>query len=217
MARGLGAARLVKTWENQLNQDLQKHTQKTNTNGELLFTTPDGKTTTRHEHVSLAERGGEVLYLAPPDLEDRTNNGQGYTLSELEKHFFDDNFKQTHIDGRWVDSHNYINNTQNRLVNRVQYEPLVEPYYFAVEYVEKQGQELFKIGDDIQQICNEYQALEISLAEVLDQHLWLTGSILSGVLNRIMVSYPKLVDFQQRMHQLQKHNASLKVKQVASV
>ena len=206
--------KLVTTWEAHLADDKEKFTQKVNANGEYLYQTPEGEVTTQYEKVTLAERDGEVLYLAPQDQQDRTNEGKGYTLEELEKLFFDDNYKQTHIDGRWIDSQNYINNTQNRLVNRINYEPLVEPFYFSKEYIENQSKELIDISNEIEEMLQHYQGTINNLSHILEDHLWLKESVLETASNTMNTQYPKLVDYLQRMKSVHKLNASLKQKDI---
>ncbi len=202
--------KLVLTWEQQLSDDSLKHTQKTNAQGDLLYKTPEGKITTQYEHVSLAERDNEVLYLAPPDAEDRTNDGKGYTLHELEKAFFDDMNKQTHIDGRWVDVQNYVNNTQNRLVDRVSFEPLVEAYFFSVEYVKNQRVELNQLIDNVTSLCDGFSKKRDVLTDIKDNNLWLVKGVLDQVYNDIENELPKMIDYHQRLASLLLINQALK-------
>jgi len=205
--------KLVLVWEKQLSDDAQKFIQKINMRGDNLYLTPEGETTTQYERVSLAERGGEVLFLAPPDQKDRTNNGNGYTLTELEKLFFDDNYKQTHIDGRWIDIQNYINNTQNRLVNRIDFDPLVEDFYFSDEYVVNQNVELSGIVIDINTLCENYNKIQSELLDVTNNHIWLVGSLLETASLNINEMLPILVDYNQRFRKLLDINRSLKIHQ----
>jgi len=201
--------KLLQTWEEQLAEDSSRQIQKTNAQGEYLYKTPEGKITTRHEQVSLAERDGDLLYLAPPGQQERTNQGKGYTLDELEKLFFDKHFKQTHIDGRWVDVQNYINNTQNRLVERIEFEPLVEASCFSESYIENQRQELEKLLADMDQILHDYNQRLRTLKEVSHSHLWLKDGLLKHACQRIGENIPQLVDFQQRLQVLLGLNAGL--------
>ncbi len=191
--------RLVNTWEKQLEADAEKHTQKTSANGEYLYESPEGEVTTQHERVILAERNGETLYLAPPDCDDRTNQGQGYTLEQLEQHFFDASYKQTHIDGRWVDVQNYINNTQNRLVQRIAFSPLVEAFYFSSQYVENQQQELNNLLAEVNTLTASYTQLQQQLEEITHEHLWLVSHSLKQRRDALMACVPSLIDFQQRL------------------
>lgn len=212
--------KLVVAWEQQLEDDVQKNIHKTNAHGDYLYKTPEGKVTTQHQRVTLAERDNEVLYLAPQDHEaqegkGRTNNGKGYTLAELEKMFFDDNYKQTHIDGRWVDVQNYINNTQNRLVHRVDFEALVEAFYFSKDYTDNQRANLHEVISDVNAVCEAFTQLQIKLDKVNNEHLWLVQSILEKACDDIRVMSPRLVDYQQRLLSLLHLNDSLKVKQRA--
>ncbi len=204
--------KLVKTWESQLDQDVNKFYQKKNSNGDYLYLNTEGEPTTQHQRVTLAERNGETLYLAPPGNDDRTNDGKGYTLQELESVFFDKSFKQTHIDGRWVDVHNYINNTQNRLVEKIMYTPLVEDFYFSRDYVDNQLNELNSVVIDIEKIVKHYELLQSQLSDIIENHLWLKLDLLIKSRNDIDKSLPRLIDFQQRIQVLQGLNRKLKVK-----
>jgi len=201
--------KLVLAWERQVEDDKNKCTQKINSNGEHLYKTPDGKITTQHESVSFAERDNEVLFLAPPDNKDRTNNGDGYSLNELEKEFFDDSYKQTHIDGRWVDIQNYINNTQNRLVNRVEFEPVVEPFYFTKEYLANQHSELNDVISDVSELYENYIKLQAELADIKNNHLWLAQGLIGEAYDKINDMSPKLVDYHQRLLTILMVNDSL--------
>jgi len=202
--------KLVQAWEQQLNDDAKKYTQKSNSHGEHLYKTPEDKFTTQHERVTLAERDGEVLYLSPADHNnDRTNNGEGYTLIDLENTFFDDKFKQTHLDGRWVDIQNYINNTQNRLVNRVEFEAVVEPYYFTKRYVTNQRTELMEVITEVESISNHFSDVLDEVSEVINDHLWLSASLLTDIYNDIKKVSPKLIDYNQRLQALLIINDSL--------
>lgn len=204
--------KLVLTWEAQLEEDRNKHTQKTNTRGEYLYQSPEGKITTQHERVTLAERDGEVLYLAPSDQKERTNQGKGYTLAELEKLFFDESFKQTHINGRWVDVHNYTNNTQNRLVEKISFEPVVQAYYFSHDYVNNQNAELYSVLQDVSSIGKYFEETGKNLKLVTSNHLWLAKGWLQQVSDTINNMQPKLVDFHQRILDLKKINSQLNIK-----
>ncbi|RDH80760.1 MAG: ATPase [endosymbiont of Galathealinum brachiosum] len=204
--------KLVLVWESKLDEDKSRYTQKTNSSGENLYKTPEGKITTQHERVSLAERDNEVLFLAPPDKNDRTNNGAGYTLNELEELFFDDNFKQSHIEGRWVDVQNYINNTQNRLVNRIDFEALTELYYFSEDYIVNQRSELTDIINNVKYECDNFIKIQNKINTVENDHLWLSGGFIKKSSDEINLMVPKLVDYHQRLQSLLIINESLNKK-----
>ena len=204
--------KLVLAWENKLEEDKKKSTHKTNANGALLYKTPEGKITTQYERVSLAERNNEVLFLAPADQKDRTNQGKGYTLTELENNFFDESYKQTHIDGRWVDVQNYINNTQNRLVNRISFEALVEPFYFSQNYIDNQCAELSDVIDDVKSICAHYKSMQLAVKKINENHIWLKGGLIERIGFDIEKYMPELTNCCQRFQSIHYDINSLKVK-----
>lgn len=209
--------KLVTTWEQKLADDASRSIHKTDHNNAKLFRTPQGDITTRHEQVSLAERDGEVLYLAPPDQQDRTNQGRGYSLAELEQQFFDDSYKQTHINGHWVDIHNYVNNTQNRLVERIQYEPLTEPCYFSSSYIESAQRDVQHVRDELQQIQQQYESLLQNSKPAIDDHLWLNTGFVHDIMRDTQDLLASLIDYQQRMQGVAQGLSRLPVKMSTAV
>jgi MoxR-like ATPase len=82
--------KLVHTWETTLQKEASSTTQSRNAAGEPLYEDSDGRPTTLKDKSKVATRDGEPLYLAPPDEDDRSNKGTGYTRDELLVSFFDD-------------------------------------------------------------------------------------------------------------------------------
>jgi len=204
--------KLMLVWEYKLEEDKKKSMHKTNAHGACLYKTPEGKITTQHERVSLAEKNNEVLFLSPADQKDRTNKGKGYTLTELENTFFDESYKQTHIDGRWVDVKNYINNTQNRLVNRVAFEALVEPFYFSENYINNQCVELSNVINDVKNICENYESMQLNIQKISADHIWLKGGLINEIGFDIEKTMPELMDCNQRFQSFLCDIKSLKIK-----
>lgn len=204
--------KLVVAWESQLEEDRNKVVHKTDAQGAFLYTDMNANITTQHEYVSFAQRQGESLYLAPPDQPDRTNQNKGYTLDELESTFFDKSYKQTHIDGRWIDVQNYINNTQNKLVERQVFEPLVEAFYFPAEVVANQGCEIEKAIDDVKLVSDGFKAIIDELKAVLNNNIWLSCGMLKEASSEMVRKIPRLVEFQQRLIKLKEINSNLSVK-----
>jgi len=204
--------KLVSSWETQLNEDQQKKNQKTNAMGELLYKREDGSVTTQNVHVIFAERNGETLYLAPPDIEDRSNKNRGYTLEELESTFFDKSYKQTHIEGRWIDVQNYINNTQNRLVERQVFEPIMDEYYFSGDYISNQQEALETMLGDIVLISRDFEQLVSDIKQVLGYNIWLSCGLLDNAAENIASKLPQLVELQQSVIRLKKINTELAVR-----
>ncbi len=162
--------------------------------------------------MSFAERKGEALYLAPPDQPDRTNQDKGYTLEELEATFFDKDYKQTHIDGHWIDVQNYINNTQNKLLRRQIFEPVVEAFYFPRELVSAQLVEIEQTINDVNGVCAGFEAICTELKTVLDHNIWLGSGMLEDSMHTINLKMPVLAEFQQRLIKLKEINANLSMK-----
>jgi len=177
--------KVLNIWQTKLADNQNNKIHQKNAQGQKLYRDDKNQITTNKESVSLAERDNEVLYLAPGKQDDRSNNGKGYTLQELEQQFFDDAMQQTHIDGKWMDLQNYVNNTQNRLVNKIQFEPITEAVVYTADYIEHSVQQLQNLNTDVMalhQYCTEKNE---TLVQILTSHLWLDKVIFLSPLDNL--------------------------------
>jgi len=77
-------ANLTVAWEAQLDKDRTSQTQVRDDKGRPVFVDHSGKTTVEAKSkVQRKNVRGEPLYVAPPQTENRTNSGKGYTRDEL--------------------------------------------------------------------------------------------------------------------------------------
>lgn len=191
--------KLVGTWERKVQTDAEKCVHRINDKGEKLYLTPEGNITTQAENVVIMQRNGEAVYKAPPPAKSRTNQGKGYTLAELSELFFDDHYRQTHIEGKWVDVQQYVSNTQNRMSEQVIHQPLTDAFLFGARYIANNRQEVQQIINELQQLHAEYSSRHATLCQQLDAHLWLSEALSTDVLKPLQQAIDTLVGYQSRI------------------
>ena len=180
---GFNAARLEKlltAWEAALANDASSQTQMRNQKNELLYLDEEGNSTTVRKIRRLKERDGELLYLAPPDQQDRTNNGEGYTAAALRQQFFDDVYEQCHIDGEWQTLERYLANGNNRLVEYGENTPAMEPTIHEPAFIQSRLQETGELLDEIRQLQQRLNEQLASLTRTSGDHLWVAAAFIEA-------------------------------------
>ena len=191
--------KLLQTWQQKLSADQENKIHRKNEHGQKLYRDKDNNITTRKEQVQLAERDNEVLYLAPSNQQDRSNDGKGYTLKELEQQFFDDAMQQTHIDGRWMDLQNYVNNTQNRLVNKIQHEAITDSVDYSPEYIDNAVRQLEQLIEDVSQLYDVCEEKHQGFKKSVEQHLWLDASLFTEAVNQLQANMQSTRNIKQQL------------------
>lgn len=201
--------KLVHTWEITLQSESSSTTQSRDSADELLYEDADGYPTTLKQSSETATRDGEPLYLAPPDEDDRSNDGNGYSREELLQSFFDDIYQQCHINGQWKHINAYTNKTANRLVHHHQNKPMMEATRHANAFINARSRETQTILDDINTLKGKLEQQQHSLEQTIAEHLWIpdgfsekaahslaqaieTASDLSARMGRIIAGYSRL-------------------------
>ena len=165
--------KLVHTWETSLQSESSSTIQSKNSAGELLYEDADGDPTPLKESNEPAERDGEFLYLAPPDEDDRSNNGNGYTRDELLEHFFDDIYQQCHINGEWQHINAYTRGSVNRFAHHHNNRAIMEVARHADAFIRGRTRETQAIFDDINTLKEKLQQQQLSLEQSITEHLWI--------------------------------------------
>lgn len=165
--------KLVHTWEQVFEQDQNSEIQQVNENNQLLYKNRKGEIVTNKSTQNPFTREGAALFLAPPEQEDRTNNGHGYTKKELKQQFFDDLYQQTHINGQWVHLTSYINNPDHHYIENYDNTPIMESKRHSAAFIDGRVKEMLNLAKDISQLQHELQKQLSSLDKVISEHLWL--------------------------------------------
>ncbi len=165
--------RLVQTWEKACREDAESRTQMRNKKGELLYYDDHGEQTTEWKRKEWSHRDGIPLYLSPPDQDDRTNDGRGYTEAELREQFFDDRYHQTHINGQWQHIEKYLADPANRMVTVHENRRCMEPTRHPASFIEARLKETGSIKADIDLLKEKLQQQIDSLGSDVGDHLWI--------------------------------------------
>jgi MoxR-like ATPase len=168
--------KLVRTWETTQAEEQSRKVHLKNPQGELLYTNQQGKQTNLKEEMTLVEKNSQIVYLAPPDNEDRTNNDCGYSLQDLKEQFFDDYYQQCHIEGHWIHIDKYIKKSENQFNKLVANKALYEPEKYLHNFIEKRINETQSLSQDLSQFSQSLKEQASSLSEELAEHLWITDS-----------------------------------------
>lgn len=165
--------KLVSTWEQVLQHDKDSKIQLRDDNKCLLFKDRQGSITPEPSTRMDSIRDGEKLYLAPAGQEDRNNADTRFTRTELEQRFFDELYRQTHINGHWTHIDQYIANPANRYFEVYDNEPCMEPKRHSKQFIDGRIKEAGQIANDIGMLKNSLQQQLNSLEQELGDHLWL--------------------------------------------
>ena len=176
--------RLVAAWHETLEEDRARSRPVTDEDGHPLYLDAQGRQTRQARTLVSGDRDGEPLYLAPPGVADRTNAGAGYTRDELQHDFFDDHFRQTHIDGHWVGLDDYLADPDNRLQAFRDNTPLTEPWLWSERHIESRQAEIRQLQ---QEIGRQKGRIEAQLEQLREQGdpLWHDAEWLQAIAHRL--------------------------------
>ncbi len=194
--------RLVATWEATLKKESSQQTQKKNAAGQPLYTDADGKESTVADYQEAATLNGEALYLAPPDQEDRSNNGMGYTEAALTEQFFDDTYQQCHIDGEWQHINQYTRKAANRLHKTHKNTPIMQPTEHPASFLEGRIKEVTAIADEVDKLRDILQSQLDSTDQVVGQHLWIAPDFIQQAEHSLRDSIAAAKQLGQRLQRV---------------
>ncbi|MEN8212770.1 MAG: AAA family ATPase [Pseudomonadota bacterium] len=191
--------KLVQTWETTLQSESSSTIQSRDAAGKPLFLDAEGQPTTLGESSETAFRGGDPLYLAPPDEDDRSNKGSGYTRDELLENFFDDIYQQCHINGQWQHVNAYTGKAANHLVHQHQNRPMMEVARHAEVFINGRARETQAILDDIDILKGKLQQQLLSLEQSIAEHLWIPAGFSENAAQSLSQSIDAAADLAARM------------------
>ncbi|WP_150048212.1 AAA family ATPase [Methylomonas rhizoryzae] len=165
--------KLVATWEAALQRDSHSQVQRLDHQGRPVFIAADGRTTLQPVTHNAVMRDGQLLYLAPPGTEERSNDGTGYSKQELAQRFFDRLYQQTHLDGQWVHLDQYVANPANRFIERIENAPCMEPLKHSSAFIAARLAETGRLTVELTALRDSVQNQVDSLAATLRDPLWL--------------------------------------------
>ena len=164
--------KVVTVWESKLQHDQEDRTQARDERGRKLYVDANGKTTDASGPTP-AFRGTEPLYLAPPSMfgrgGDRTNDGRGYTLAELDKQRAGQEFF-----AHWARRDAYLADPNSRHTVAGPLGPLLEPTRHKRVYIDECLRQIAAVQLDIQQYLRDLGAHIRALHADITGHLWVS-------------------------------------------
>ena len=164
--------KVVTVWESKLQHDQEDRTQARDERGRKLYVDANGKTTDASGPTP-AFRGTEPLYLAPPSMfgrgGDRTNDGRGYTLAELDKQRAGQEFF-----AHWARRDAYLADPNSRHMVAGPLGPLLEPTRHKRVYIDECLRQIAAVQLDIQQYLRDLGAHIRALHADITGHLWVS-------------------------------------------
>lgn len=197
--------KLVATWEQTGKTDLSSTTQKRNQDNELLYLDQQGEFTTLKSTREYPQQDGQPLFLAPPDQEDRTQGGLGYTRDALRTHYFDDVYQQCHINGEWQTLDFYTQKSANRLVTFHAHTPAMETSRHSDLFLKSRIKESSTLHRDIQQLNTQLQQQVDALEHSVTEHLWLPATFIEIASHSLSRNLHKSEALAQRMLKVIEH------------
>jgi len=195
--------KVVEVWQQTLHDEQNKTLALRNEQGDKLYYDPEGHVTTKSSHSYLAEHNGEFLYIAPPDGNNRKNDGKGYTQSELAQHFFDDYHRQRHIDGKWVNLDDYTADASNRLRINQQYQACLKPAQYSAEHIKHRCEELNGLLTDIDDYRHQVISMLASLSECVGQHLWISQDFAETARHILAKNLDRVTELAEQVKKIQ--------------
>ena len=165
--------KLVQTWESTLHADKESTVQAVDEGGYKLYISANGQLTRATEEKTHAYRDGQPLYLSPPDQDDRSHQGIGYTVDELRAQFFDDRYQQTHINGKWQHIDEYLADPENRFIRRYVNKPFMKPVQHTSTFIDSRLKEVCKAQKMIKKFEKALATYRDSVRDQVSEHLWI--------------------------------------------
>lgn len=175
--------RIVVSWEGKLKADQNSRSQMRDAKGRPLYKGLSGRPTTKGNGLTQEKRGKQLLYLSPPKalevgghraIRDRTNQGRGFTISELDDLQVNDKSYYAYFE-HWPGREAYLADRSNWLMKEAELSEILEPTRQKQSYVD----DCLRQIDDIDAQVIQYQAqlkqhIQGMEAEI-NSHLWVSA------------------------------------------
>lgn len=174
--------RIVVSWESRLKADQSSKSQMRDAKGRPLYKGSDGKRTHKASGLAHEKRGEELLYLAPANalargrrqIQDRTNQGRGFTVSELDELQVVERGYYQSIEN-WSMRGAYLADRSNWLMKDAKLAEILEPTRQKQSYIDDC---VIQINTLKTQVA-DYQALLdqhiLGMEAEINSHLWVSS------------------------------------------
>lgn len=202
--------RVVTIWEGQLKRDQDSRSQMYDDQNRPLFAGTDGEPSPETTRNMQAKKGDAGLFLAPAQtldprrgwnpIQDRTNNGRGYTADELQ---------QLNIGGEsefryWSERGNYLSDSNHWLTVDEKSPPMMEPTRHKQIYVADCLQQIDALKADVvlyqRQLAEHTQTMERDIRS----HLWVTEDFVEPAVKTLQQTAREVERLVDRIGQVRK-------------
>ncbi len=188
-------ARLVAAWEKTYEEEKNSTWQARDRSGRLYYRDFLGKPTTeskgiRHKH----NENGDPLYLLPADQRNRSNDGKGYTASDLMKFF-----GYHHYYARSDEFNAYLANEENWLMEEVPFEPIVEPTRYSRKHMQRRQRETEQLLKQADAMLATVDREIAELEALIEGHLWISPGFTAIAQRNLLETRETVEDLKRRV------------------
>jgi MoxR-like ATPase len=210
------------SWEGKLQTDRQSQSQLRDQEGRLLFLDEDGEHTTDARGRVLAVRGGEPVYLAPPQalqhsgnaMPNRAGGGKGFTVAELDQLYIYDNYWGNRQFSNWPSRGEYLAEPSNRMMTSATRTAALEPTPQKPEYIEHCLSELDGLRREVESYRDQLLFHVSSLEQDIRGHLWITEEFVKPAAASLDGTQREVRSLLERIEKLSKGFALLPIEHV---
>ena len=174
--------RIVVSWEGRLKADQSSRSQMRDAKGRPLYKNSSGRPTTRARGSIQAQRGEDLLYLSPANalsrngrdvIRDRTNNGRGFTLAELDELQVEE--RRYVYTRHWSKRDSYLADRSNWLIKDSTLAEMLEPTRHKQSHIN----DCLRQIDDVKAQVIQYQSQLTrhihGMEAEISSHLWVSA------------------------------------------
>jgi len=209
--------RIVMVWEGRLKKDQAGQSQMRDERGCPLFRNSEGTPTPEAVGPSQARRGAELLYLSPAEawsasqrkLQDRTNGGKGYTITEIDKLKIRDIYGSFSDISYWVGRDAYFVGSSNRLIENGNLEAMMEPTRYKQIYIDDCLRQIDAHKAEVTQYQAKLNQHIQNLETEIETHIWVSSDFAAPAAEKLTHTQYEVEKLLIRMNNTRKGFAAL--------
>ena len=174
--------RIVVSWEGRLKADQSSRSQMRDAKGRPLYKNSSGRPTTRARGSIQAQRGEDLLYLSPANalsrngrdvIRDRTNNGRGFTLAELDELQVEE--RRYVYTRHWSKRDSYLADRSNWLIKDSTLAEMLEPTRHKQSHINDCLRQLDDVKAQVLQYQSQLNQHIQGMEAEISSHLWVSA------------------------------------------
>ena len=174
--------RIIVSWESRLKADQSSRSQMRDAKGRPLYKSSDGKRTHKTSGLAHEKRGEELLYLAPANvisrgrnhIQDRTNQGRGFTVSELDQLQVIENSYYQYIES-WSKRGAYLADRSNWIMKDAKLVEVLEPTRQKQSYIDDCILQINSLAKQVAHYQDRLDQHVLGMEAEINSHLWVSA------------------------------------------